>query len=293
MVAAEAKDSHYRALVTAMAEVNDYRLSRNIDEDTKARIRKECSFGCVMCGLGVYDYAHLDPPFAQARVHDPARMALLCSNHHRALDKTKRLSLESVLAARENPKCKEDGFSRDILDCGSGEFSAILGGAWFFGCRVLLTAFGKDLLAIAPPEAPGAPNRLNALFCDRSGATTCEIVNNEIRAMADNWDVVAEGDTLQIRSGPRQIALELITLPGVGIRVERLDMYYAGARIVCKNRTLTVTGRAESTLIISESMFQDVSCCIDVQPEGIYQGGKAPPYPAIGQWLSVPRGLPG
>jgi hypothetical protein len=36
----------------------------------------------VICGKALYYYAHIDPPFEDAKEHDIERMASLCSQHH-------------------------------------------------------------------------------------------------------------------------------------------------------------------------------------------------------------------
>ena len=47
-----------------MGEKNKYGLGRYIESDTRRLIRKRCGFGCVICGIGFFDYEHFDPDFA-------------------------------------------------------------------------------------------------------------------------------------------------------------------------------------------------------------------------------------
>lgn len=42
---------------------NQHGLSRNISEDIKQEVRKKSGFGCIICGLGIYEYEHIDPEF--------------------------------------------------------------------------------------------------------------------------------------------------------------------------------------------------------------------------------------
>ena len=61
---------------------NKYGLSRNIPEDVKLAVRQACGFGCVVCGMSIIEYEHIDPPFHDATVHDPTKIALLCATCH-------------------------------------------------------------------------------------------------------------------------------------------------------------------------------------------------------------------
>src|SRR4051794_8026602 len=58
------------------------------------QIRQRCGFGCVMCGLPLYEYDHLDG-WANTYSHDPERVTLLCDKHHR--EKTGGLLPESLV----------------------------------------------------------------------------------------------------------------------------------------------------------------------------------------------------
>ena len=60
-----------------MANTNDHGLSRTIPEGVKREVRQRCGFGCVICGLGFYDYEHFAPDFVDATEHNPAGMTLL------------------------------------------------------------------------------------------------------------------------------------------------------------------------------------------------------------------------
>ena len=53
--------------------INKHGLPRTIPPDVKRAVRRACGFGCVICGLGIVDYEHVDPTFADALVHDPEK----------------------------------------------------------------------------------------------------------------------------------------------------------------------------------------------------------------------------
>ena len=58
--------------------MNRFGLGRDIPGTTKRIVRQRCGFGCVVCGAAFYQYEHVDPAFADARVHDPEKICLLC-----------------------------------------------------------------------------------------------------------------------------------------------------------------------------------------------------------------------
>jgi hypothetical protein len=57
-------------------------ISRNIPFPIKRKIRQRCGFGCVICGLPLYEYEHL-LGFAKVKRHVEKEITLLCDQHHR------------------------------------------------------------------------------------------------------------------------------------------------------------------------------------------------------------------
>jgi hypothetical protein len=118
----------------ASKNINRFGLSRNLPSDVSFVIRKNSGFGCVVCGTGLIEYEHVDPPFKLAKAHDPAGMTLLCPNCHGR--KTRRfLSIETIKECMQNPKCLEQGFAKDVLDVGKGFPTLQFAGVEFKNCR--------------------------------------------------------------------------------------------------------------------------------------------------------------
>lgn len=46
-----------------MSDINKYGLTRDIPASVKRAVRQRDGFGCVICGLGIYTYEHIDQPF--------------------------------------------------------------------------------------------------------------------------------------------------------------------------------------------------------------------------------------
>lgn len=77
-----------------MAEKNKYGLSRYVPSDVRRIVRQRCGFGCVICGLSLYDYEHFAPYFKDAKSHDPDGITLLCmQSNQKEIEKFCQLSL--------------------------------------------------------------------------------------------------------------------------------------------------------------------------------------------------------
>jgi hypothetical protein len=61
---------------------NRFGLSRDIPRGIKREVRRRSGFGCVICGCAIFEYEHVDPPFSEAKQHDPSGITLLCGQCH-------------------------------------------------------------------------------------------------------------------------------------------------------------------------------------------------------------------
>jgi hypothetical protein len=213
-----------------MRKINNYGLSRNIPDPVKREVRQRCGFGCVICGSIIYTYHHIEPPFDQAKVHNPENIVLLCGDCHTRATKG-LLSSDTIKKASRNPKCLEQGFSHFPLDVGEQFPVILLGNSTFVGNPTIIRAFGKPLFIVEPPEESGSPFRISAAFYDRLGNEVCRIVQNELQGLTSNWDITNVGRKISVRRAHRQIALQMRSDPPNRLIIENLDMFYKGFRI--------------------------------------------------------------
>lgn len=75
--------------------------SRHIPAAIKRAVRRRCRFGCVICGMPVFDYEHIID-FAQVQEHTAENITLLCPNHHRSKS-SQRLPRDVIRKADANP----------------------------------------------------------------------------------------------------------------------------------------------------------------------------------------------
>ena len=206
---------------------NQFGLSRSIPEDIKRQVRQKCGYGCVICGAAIIEYEHVRPEFSKARAHQPHGIALLCPTCH--AKKTRGyLSARRILDAMEKPAAKESGFAFSELEEHSAHPYIVLGGMTLRNCPTPVQLRGLPLICVDDAEIVRGPYQLSASFFDQRGIPSLMIRRNEWQVAADSWDVEAVGGKITVRTGPGEIALQLLLDPGLGVVVERLRMYCAG-----------------------------------------------------------------
>jgi hypothetical protein len=208
-------------------KTNKYGLTRSVPLPIKREIRKRCGFGCVVCGMAIYDYEHIDPVFAEAKEHEPSKMALLCQACHGYVTRG-MWSKDKIKAALKNPKCLQKGFSFGAFDIGLEHPKITLGNAKLIDVSNILEVFGDSLLKIEAPEEIGSPFRISALFHDHLGNEIFRITQNEWEGLTTNWDIETKGQRITIRYAPGRVILVIRAEPPNNLVVERLNMFYKG-----------------------------------------------------------------
>jgi hypothetical protein len=188
----------------------------------------------VICGLAIAQYEHIDPPFPEAKVHDPKKMALLCGTCH---DRITRgvWSKEKVFSARESPITFSRGYAKDAFDF-RDPFDLFIGNSHFRDIRCIIRkGTGEEWFTIEPPETLEAPPRLSAIFFGPSGFPELEIVQNEWRCSTGVWDLKISGPTMEVISAPRQVMLRLEAIPPHGIEIQYLKMFFHDTGILIES----------------------------------------------------------
>lgn len=211
---------------------NRFGLTRPAPADVEREIRVRSGFGCVCCGSAFYTYEHVDPLFVDAKVHDPDFMTLLCYTCQGRSGRS--LSKETIKKCMQNPKCLQEGYSFGAMDIGSEPLEVVIGNLVTKNVKTIISIYGEDVFAVAPPEVEGGPYRLSAMFRDVKGKEVLKIANNEWLTKSDNWDVRFKGQRLTIWHKARHYALILRTEPPHRIIVERIHMRNKDAGIVAE-----------------------------------------------------------
>jgi hypothetical protein len=250
-------------------EVNRHGLARYVPADVRRTLRQEAGFGCVKCGCVCCEYEHIDPEFADATEHDPAKMAFLCRRCHGEIT-AGRATKESVWRAKADPVCRRAEHAWGDLEFGN--LNSTFGNVFFFDSRVLLRVGDEDLLTIDEPEEANGPIRVNAKLYE-GNAVALQIEDNALVVNRENWDVELVGPLLTVRRAPGEVFLRYRFVPKAGVRIEWLDMNYRGTMIRISEERVSV-GHAEWSIDSIDAMFSDCETCIVVSQGAIRLGDE-------------------
>ncbi len=197
--------------------------SRSISEDVKRAVRKNCGFGCAICGLPIWHYDHIED-FSSVQSHEVANLVLLCPNHHQ--DKTSgRLSAGVVRRAAAAPRNLLRVLSTPypLLLAGDTGRLEVGGNVYEFDFSENNDPFeairirGQTILGLIKEDDSLL---LDLVMTDRSGEIVLKVARGEMAVSTQLWDYRIEGRNILIRSAPRKIELNL-TLNTNGVTVNR------------------------------------------------------------------------
>ncbi|CAL65863.1 HNH endonuclease [Christiangramia forsetii] len=210
---------------------NKFGLKRSIPNPIKRIIRQNSGFGCVICGLGIFQYEHVDPEFHNSKEHDPEKMTLLCPRCHNKVT-TQFWSKEKVKLAMKNPKPLQQGYSNEIFDIGQKHPEIRFAGSILKNCQIPIMINGLPVFKIDSPENENGYFQLSGNFFDSNGIRTLVIENNEWFSNSENWDLEVIGSSLIIREKMGEIALKLTVNPPNIISVEKIKMRIKNITII-------------------------------------------------------------
>lgn len=179
---------------------NRFGLSRNIPEKIKFQVRKNSGFGCVICGLGIYEYEHIEPEFKDAKEHIADNITLLCSQCHSK--KTRKfLSKETILSSIKKPFSLKNGYVNEFLDINlDNPITILIGDSKFRNCPIPIRFKNKDIIRIEKSDETPNQYKLSCEFLDKTGKNSLKIENNEWIANSENWDIITKAGQLIIKN---------------------------------------------------------------------------------------------
>lgn len=223
-----------------MSLINKYGLSRYLPINIKLEVRQKAGFGCVICGCGIFEYEHIDPPFSECRVHDPKGITLLCPTCHSK--KTRGyLSENAVKRAIKNPKCFQKGFSNQFVDLGLNHPIIKFGGIEFINCSEIITFGNFPIMSVKLPYLPGDIYSITAFFFDDNEKLSLSILNNEWMAYNSNWDVNTSGGKIEIRNSKNEYSLRLNFISDELIVIENINLRFRNTIIKGNSENLEIT----------------------------------------------------
>jgi hypothetical protein len=241
---------------------NETPKSRNIPYPIKQAVRQRCGFGCVICGLPLYEYEHM-LGWANVQRHVADEITLLCDMHH--TEKTKGLlPIEKVVEANTNPFNLRKGVSSPYYLHYSGDAvyfqlsnSIIsnpfmqrdeLGNTWS-NC----TAIAIDDLRILGYSRFNQELFLNVQMFDEFNEISLQIQENQLTYKTDTWDIRFTGRTLLLREAQQKILLDMTFNAPDLVIINRGRLLLNGVEVLITPKFLMIDGnRLEHLTIMQE-----------------------------------------
>lgn len=258
--------------------------SRNIPLPIQREVRQRCGFGCVMCGLPLYEYEHM-AEWAVVKRHVAEEITLLCDQHHR--EKTGGLlPTQAVVAANANPFNLRGGSSKPYDLHFSGNEAIVNIGSNYFTCQD--EGYGTTFIPLMVDSIPliafiiaDGHLLLNLVIFDEFNVPVLHIKNNQLLYSTIPWDIELVGTRLTIREAKRKILLEIQFSPPNKISITKGRLLKNGIEILVRPDSVLVTN---NNIFISNN--SSVNC-----PQGIVLGYNPQQKNCMMNIKNIPRYL--
>lgn len=232
--------------------------NRNIPLPIQREVRQRCGFGCVVCGLPLYEYEHM-MEWAKVRRHVAEEITLLCDQHHR--EKTSGLlPKEQVTAHNKNPYNLRDNIPKPYTLHFSGHTAKVVLGGNSFTCEdkgpgTVMHALIIDNLPIVSFVLLDGHVLLTLLVFNEYNQVVLHIKNNHLFYATLPWDIQLIGTTLIIREEHRKVLMEIEFSPPNLITINRGRFIANGVEVLIRPSNLLITN---NRTILSRS--QAINC---------------------------------
>ncbi len=205
--------SHSPAIMTHCRGSTKNMSRPAIPEEIKRLVRQRCRFGCVICGIPLFHYDHIED-FAEVLKHEENNITLLCPNHHQ-MKTSKRLSKELLLERDAKPfNAERERTAKYAIGLVSaGPYAKFFAGG---NSYIFDIVPGKlcPCITIDGVVVIGLTVEDGALLFDfelHNSTGTAAIISKlgEVCVSTGNWDYRLEGATCSIRSAPDDIIVEI------------------------------------------------------------------------------------
>jgi len=256
--------------------------SRNIPLPVQREVRQRCGFGCVICGLPLYEYEHMEG-WAKVKRHVAEEITLLCDQHHR--EKTGGLlPVATVRAANSSPHNLRQGVSKPYTLHFSGSEAEIEIGSNSFTCQdrgygtvmVPLSIDGTPLVGLIIADGHLL---LNLIAFDEFNRPILHIKNNQLFYSTIPWDIQLVGTVLTVREAHRKILLQVEFLPPNKVNIRKGRFLRNGVEVLVKPDEIYIVNNG--------SCFRKnrINNCYG----GLMIGPHEPPMPGFAAIDGIPR----
>lgn len=221
--------------------------SRNIPLPIKRKVRQRCGFGCIICGIPLYEYEHMEE-WAKVKRHIADEITLLCDQHHR--EKTNGLLPKQVVKkANLEPYNLRSGASKPYnLHFSGNKINAIIGSNHFIYVVPkdgigMMTPISIDNLPIISVVMMDNHLLLNVIIFNKYNKVVFEIRENQLFYSTEPWDIQFVGTTLTIRESLGEILIEFKFTPPNRIEISRGRLLLNGVEVIIKPKQLLINDR--------------------------------------------------
>ncbi len=253
--------------------------ARDIPDQIQRTVRQRCGFGCVICGLPLYEYEHLEG-WAKVHRHAAEEITLLCDQHHREKE-SGLMPLAAVIEANKNPRNKRIGISTPYnLHFKGSEYIVELGSNIFSSSTLNhMTAISVDNTSLISFSLIDDHLLLNVSAFDEDNNLILTISNNRLSYSISPWDITFIGTRLIVRDGSGKFFIDITFLPQNKIKFNRGRILYNKVDIRINSQYIAL---ANDGRILSKCLAKDCQIALAVGISSEYTGAGF-------LWNNVPR----
>ena len=180
-------------------------LGTNIPLQIQRQLRKECQYGCAICGCPLLKYAHI-VPYDRIQAFLPENMIPLCPPHYAKYDNGE-LSESLLRDASRSPHNRLH--PQDVLQVDSEELVINVGKCKFINTYRVLVVDDFDLITIT--RDIGKYPLLDINFFDKMNNLIATISENSwVAEKTAKWEIIySPQKNLSIQNSQRNITFEL------------------------------------------------------------------------------------
>jgi hypothetical protein len=252
---------------------------RNIPADIRRAVRQRCGFGCVICGVPLFEYEH-KLGWAAIQRHAADEITLLCDRHHR--EKTAGLLPQAdVESADVDPFNRRAGASAPYaLHYAGSECQVQVGG------NLVVASTSGDVVAIMIDANPLIGFRfedghylLNCVLFGACNEPLVRIKDSELVYSTEPWDIEWIGTRLTIPAAARKIFVEIRFEPPNLVVFERGRILFNGVELFLRPAYLLVVN---NTTLMRGCSAQGCAVALNIGEDPVG-------YPSAFRIAGVPR----
>lgn len=195
----------------------------DISEPIKREVRRRCGFGCIVCGIPMFDYHHI-VDYAIVQKHEAENIVLVCPNHHAG--PTRRRVSEATIrhyaASPVNIGRQTTGTYVNLMVGRQGSFEA---GGRIFEFDFAQSGGRYDAINVAGKTFVGLTCEddhllLDIILTDKDGVEVLRVKRGEMTVSTGVWDYTFEGPHIRVKSAEHDVAFAL-TIKDDGVVLHR------------------------------------------------------------------------